>query len=1114
MLPALEDALAKLTEALTGDPARREVVAARWRGGSTRQGDDLPPEVLTLADALGRDLASLTQSGDGVTALGKVFGEPAGDVLLAWAAASTWRRDVQLARLLVSAAGTPAAKASAELSERIAGVARHRVIEGPLHDAIACAPLLGDGQKLALPINAEARARLEILLWEAGASALEVPELAKWLWGSAETFEEMIRKPARGALRGRVLAARCLEVSVRGMSPMTDPDLVGRTLQVLQPLLLHPEPLVWVHAARALGRLTGPLEQLEGTLLDWVQGESKLLRQRAMTAFASLPAERLKFLLASQLITILDSRDEEAWELAAIAAATPYLFFERRDLWDRLARRILGGDGGAIAARALARGLATLWRRGKKDAEVEGPLRTLREMARSARTTTLDETRRWIEVIAVTDAVDGAERDPLDIELGLENLVRVAAQYDDEEADARAARFASALGATFADASRIALGAGRLRHRGAAINAVEGCARAFALRLWGPLLATRLHGDPVEEPDLEETWAQIARAPAEIIDLLKERRAEREKQGQAPDDDADVPLEVLAIRLGGYALDACGEGADLARGRGPTAHETCLWLRKIERLAQTDRELPAPLRGALSTLFWRLVDTTRGTALGEVDDVRWLGPFAAWWALVIDRPAMLQQLATALPMMAEGALARCCEQAEALRAAVESGAEAGAWGDTAKTTLAALHAEDTELAQALAGLAVALHAFNGASGPKPNLDAMCMELVLAGERLHGALADPVKALHVASSESAEDSLRRAATENAPRVAGLVARAVRTRELSMLDVWFASLGPVASALLESAVKGAIGRTPPPPPKPKKAEPKLIEGYELVKPLGEGGIGTVWLVRKPGADRYFVLKIPKADALQNASDTERAGILASFVEEAKALAGLYHPNVANIIDRGVASSVPFLVLEYLIGADLKQYSGARLMTLFELRTIVTESCAGLAALHNAGLVHRDIKPANIWLRLPLRGGEKFEPDKHRDPGVTPPLSSVVIDFGMVRAIRVAAEAGGRFVAGTAGYIAPEQVLDPVELDPRSDVYALAGTIYNVTTGRAFFDEIENPRDRIIAHMRRDPLEDADLSMYPASIVKLLRAATARDPADRPAPLEFGREYSAAL
>jgi serine/threonine-protein kinase len=329
------------------------------------------------------------------------------------------------------------------------------------------------------------------------------------------------------------------------------------------------------------------------------------------------------------------------------------------------------------------------------------------------------------------------------------------------------------------------------------------------------------------------------------------------------------------------------------------------------------------------------------------------------------------------------------------------------------------------------------------------------------------------------------------------------------------VWLASLGPVVSALLEAAVRAAIRRTPPPPPQPKKKEPKLIAGYELVKALGEGGIGSVWLVRKPGADRFFVLKIPKADVLASATDVEREGILASFVEEATALAGLYHPNVANIIERGVSDAVPFLVLEYLIGADLKQYATARRMTLFELRQVVLEACAGLASLHGAGLVHRDVKPANLWLRLPLAGGEKFDPKKHRDPAIAPPLATVLIDFGMVRASKIPADAGGKFVAGTAGYIAPEQVLDPVELDVRADVYGLAASIYNVTTGRAFFDEIESSRDRIIAHMRRDPFEDPErLRAFPSAVAKLMRAATAHKPTDRPHPLEFGREFAAAL
>ncbi|HEY0469095.1 MAG TPA: serine/threonine-protein kinase, partial [Polyangiaceae bacterium] len=623
------------------------------------------------------------------------------------------------------------------------------------------------------------------------------------------------------------------------------------------------------------------------------------------------------------------------------------------------------------------------------------------------------------------------------------------------------------------------------------------------------MLATRPVGEPIEEPHLEETWQLVARAPAEILDLIKDRR----QLGNA-DPDADLPLEVLAIRLGGYALDACGEATDLGPGRGPTAHDTCHWLRKIAGLADGSRELPAALKAALSALFWRLVDTTRGTALGEVDDMEWLGPFAAWWALVIDRPAMLLQLATALPMMAEGALARCCERAELLRTAVSSGSGDGEWGAAASDALESLHAQNTELSRALLGLSEALLAFNGAAGPKPNLEGMCLDLVRAGERLQGALANPVKALHAGEESHAPASLSKNAAENAARIAALVARAIRARELTLLDVWFASLGPVASALLEGAVRSAIRRTPPPPPKSKKQEPKVIHGYELVKALGEGGIGSVWLVRKPGADRLFVLKIPKAEALANATDSEREGILASFVEEARALAGLYHPNVANIIDRGVAEGMPFLVLEYLIGADLKEYAAAQPMSLFELRQVVLDSCAGLAALHSAGLVHRDIKPANIWLRLPLSGGERFDAHKHRDPARAQPLSAVVIDFGMVRAIRVPADASGRFVAGTAGYIAPEQVLDPVELDPRSDVYALAGTVYNVSTGRAFFDEIDNARDRIIAHMRRDPFEDAErLRAFPAAVAKLLRAATLLEPGHRPTPLEFGKEFASA-
>ncbi|MBI5532817.1 MAG: serine/threonine protein kinase [Deltaproteobacteria bacterium] len=1102
MIPEqVQSAIDTLTSTLASAPVCSDALFLRWRAGESNEA--LSAEACAAADVVDRAFPALSRSSVGTADLGALFGEPRGEIVFLWCEANAGRRDARLSKLLAAGA------THRDLLDRVVSTCLVRIVEGPMLDALNCAPLMGRGDVLARPENASARARMEILIWEAGASALQVPELGAWLWGSHETFETLVGGPARGSLRGRVLAARCIEICARGMPATTDPERVGRTLQVLQPLLLHPEPLVWIHAARALGLLTGVVPQLEGMLLDWMRTESPLLRQRAMTAFASLPGDRLKF-LGGELIAVLDAPDREPTALAAAAAATPYLFFERRELWDRIATRILAGEGGSVAARALARGLGTLWRRGSPPHAIEAPFRQLREIARRAQTRELDEWRRWLEVIAITDPIDGAERDPLDLELGLENLMRLAAQYDDEEADARAARFAEALAPTFQEARRIVLGAGTLRHRAAAFNAFEGCARSLALRLWGPQLTTRPTGDPVAEPNLEETWRTVARAPAEMLDIVKERRAAKSDEPQV-----ELALEVMALRLGGYALDACGGELEVGPGRGPTAHDTCLWLRKLEGLADGSRELPAPLRNALSALFWRLVDTTRGAALGEVDDVRWLGPFAAWWALVIDRPALLLQLATALPMIDAGALETCCDLANTIRNAVASGAADGQWGKAVGEALAALHADDTELSSALLGLSHALGRFAGMAGTKPELEPSCVELVLAAERLRFALANPVKGLHPANAAVADDSLSRNMTENAPRIAGQIARAIRARELSMLEVWFSSLGPITSALVESSVRGAVRRTPPPPPAPKKEEPRVIEGYELIKPLGEGGIGTVWLVRKPGADRLFVLKIPKADALKSANEVERAGILASFVEEAKALAGLYHPNVANIIDRGVSNDVPFLVLEYLIGADLRHYSYARLMSLFELRSVVLESCAGLAALHSAGLVHRDIKPANLWLRLPLAGGEKFDGAKHRDPALAQPLSTVVIDFGMVRASRVPADACGRFVAGTPGYIAPEQVLDPVELDGRADVYALAGTIYNVTTGKSFFDDIESLRDRVLAHMQRDPMEDAErFRSYPAALVKLMREATAHNPKDRPQPMEFGRGFVATL
>src|SRR6202000_162619 len=142
-----------------------------------------PEEVRAAADLLALELPTATHDEASVAALGKRFAGETGPLLLLWCYSTTWRRDSALSKLLALAAKQPG------YEDRVRAVARERVIEGPLVDALGCVPLLGSGKDLALPEMSEARARVEILIWEAGASALELPQLGRWLWSSPDNFE-------------------------------------------------------------------------------------------------------------------------------------------------------------------------------------------------------------------------------------------------------------------------------------------------------------------------------------------------------------------------------------------------------------------------------------------------------------------------------------------------------------------------------------------------------------------------------------------------------------------------------------------------------------------------------------------------------------------------------------------------------------------------------------------------------------------------------------------------------------------------------------------------------------------------------------------------------------
>jgi len=169
---AARDALETLSRALGATPAFADALQANWRSGRfAPAASDLPEEVARAAQQADLELTAWTRSEPGAASCAEAFADSTGEMLFLWCAASVGASEPCLGALLAAAAHDPTFR------ERTEAVARARAVSGPLEDALACLPLLGRGGRLELPANAEARSRLEILIWEAGAKALSLPEL-------------------------------------------------------------------------------------------------------------------------------------------------------------------------------------------------------------------------------------------------------------------------------------------------------------------------------------------------------------------------------------------------------------------------------------------------------------------------------------------------------------------------------------------------------------------------------------------------------------------------------------------------------------------------------------------------------------------------------------------------------------------------------------------------------------------------------------------------------------------------------------------------------------------------------------------------------------------------
>lgn len=267
-----------------------------------------------------------------------------------------------------------------------------------------------------------------------------------------------------------------------------------------------------------------------------------------------------------------------------------------------------------------------------------------------------------------------------------------------------------------------------------------------------------------------------------------------------------------------------------------------------------------------------------------------------------------------------------------------------------------------------------------------------------------------------------------------------------------------------------------------------EATKIGQYELVRMLGEGGMGEVWEASHGLLARPAAIKLISRQAME--SDVEGLDVtLRRFEREAKATAMLKSPHTVEVYDFGMTSdSQLYYVMEKLEGVDLESMVD-RFGPLPPERVVhmLTGVCCSLAEAHEQGLTHRDIKPANIFCcRL----------------GMTRDFVKV-LDFGLVKTARLASdpEITSNQAMGTPAFIAPE-TMDGEEVDGRADIYALGCVAFWLLTGRYVF-ESNAPMEMAIAHARYDPptVSDKAKQDIPEALEAVIMQCLEKDPADRP-------------
>ncbi|HVG69396.1 MAG TPA: protein kinase [Vicinamibacterales bacterium] len=275
---------------------------------------------------------------------------------------------------------------------------------------------------------------------------------------------------------------------------------------------------------------------------------------------------------------------------------------------------------------------------------------------------------------------------------------------------------------------------------------------------------------------------------------------------------------------------------------------------------------------------------------------------------------------------------------------------------------------------------------------------------------------------------------------------------------------------------------------------------LGAYEILGPLGAGGMGEVYRARDNRLQRVVAIKVLPAAF---AGDPER---LARFEQEARAAAGLNHPNILAVHDLGQHDGAPFIVTELLEGMSLREALQDGAVPARKAIDCGVAIAQGLAAAHERGIVHRDIKPENVFLTADGRV-------KILDFGVAKLTQAEPVHAGMTVAPTTPAGGMGTvagMVLGTIGYMSPEQVRGGIA-DPRSDIFSLGVVLHELLSGQRPFGG-DTAADVMSGILRADPPELPVAARHiPPALARIVGRCLEKSPAAR---FQSARDLAFAL